>query len=228
MTLKVFLGFDPRETVVASVLAHSIQWRARRPVAISWVALWQLDFQRQRDPLQSNDFSFSRWLVPSLMNWSPEPALFLDSDMLCLYDIGELFDLYDSQYAVQVVKHEYTPRQTVKYLNQPQTPYSRKNWSSVMLFNPMRCKALTPTYCEHASGLDLHQFRWLEGDHEIGGLPNCWNYLVGEDGQCQREEARLIHYTNGGPYFHDYRDCDYNEAWFRERDDMLRCDQRAA
>jgi hypothetical protein len=36
----------------------------------------------------------------------------------------------------------------------------------------------------------------------------------------------LVHYTLGGPYFEEYRDCEYAEEWRRERDRMLRCEQR--
>jgi len=31
-----------------------------------------------------------------------------------------------------------------------------------------------------------------------------------------------VHYTLGGPYFDDYRDCDYAAEWFAERESMQR------
>jgi hypothetical protein len=39
--------------------------------------------------------------------------------------------------------------------------------------------------------------------------------------------AKLVHYTIGGPYFEEYRDCEYAAQWFAERDAMLRVSQRA-
>ncbi|HSN41705.1 MAG TPA: hypothetical protein VLT92_16125 [Burkholderiales bacterium] len=30
-----------------------------------------------------------------------------------------------------------------------------------------------------------------------------------------------MHYTLGGPYFDEYRDCEYAQAWRTERDRML-------
>ena len=49
-----------------------------------------------------------------------------------------------------------------------------------MLMNCRKCATLTPDYVNKASGLELHQFKWLEGDHLIGDLPLKWNWLVGE------------------------------------------------
>ena len=36
-----------------------------------------------------------------------------------------------------------------------------------MLFNNARCRVLTPDYVNTASGLDLHQFKWLGNDDLI-------------------------------------------------------------
>ena len=55
-----------------------------------------------------------------------------------------------------------------KFLGEPQSKYEKKNWSSVILFNNARCTALTPEYVSTASGLELHQFKWLDGDEQHG------------------------------------------------------------
>ena len=36
-----------------------------------------------------------------------------------------------------------------------------------------------------------------------------------------------MHFTLGGPYFDEYRDCEYAREWRAERDAMLRAEQRA-
>jgi hypothetical protein len=123
-----------------------------------------------------------------------------------------------------VVKHEHTPREKIKFLDQPQSKYEKKNWSSVMLFNNSRCRALTPEYISTATGLDLHQFKWLNGDEEIGALPQEWNHLVGY--HPSRPGASLVHYTLGGPYFSEHKTCEYATEWFVERDRMLFAAQR--
>lgn len=218
--IRVFIGFDPRETVACSVLAHSIQARASVPVSIAQLALSQLRqvLTRERHALQSTDFSFSRFLTPYLSDYAGW-SLFMDCDMLMLDDIARLWDLRDARYAVQVVKHDHQPRETVKFLGAAQTPYAKKNWSSVMLFNNARCKALTPDYVNTASGLELHQFKWLESEELIGALPRRWNHLVGYD--VPGGDISLAHYTIGGPYFPEYADCPLADEWRAERDAML-------
>jgi hypothetical protein len=218
--IPVFIGYDPREAVAFSVLAHSIHVRASRPVAIAPLMMSQLNelLVRERHPLQSTDFSFSRFLTPYLSNyvgWS----VFMDCDMLMLEDIAHLWSLCDERYAVMVVKHSHDPREKTKFLGEPQTKYAKKNWSSVMLFNNSRCRALTLDYVNTATGLDLHQFKWLKSDEEIGELPDRWNHLVGYS--APRRDAALVHYTLGGPYFSEHKDCEYAEEWRTERDAML-------
>jgi len=144
---------------------------------------------------------------------------------LMLDDIANLWALRDDRYAVQVVKHNHVPAEDTKFLNAVQTRYAKKNWSSVMLFNNPQCKALTPEYVNTASGLDLHQFKWLGDDNLIGEIPHRWNHLVGYD--APTKDASLVHYTIGGPYFREYADCEYSTEWFREKEQMLRVDQRA-
>ena len=223
--IPVFIGFDPRETIAFHVLAHSIHARASRPVSIAPLMLSELAgvLTRERHPLQSTDFSFSRFLTPHLggyRGWS----LFMDCDMLMLDDVARLWEMRDERYAVMVVKHEHTPRESVKFLGEPQTKYEKKNWSSVMLFNNARCRALTPDYVNTASGLELHQFKWLGDDGLIGELPSRWNHLVGYD--APRGDAALVHFTIGGPYFDEYSDCEYAREWQDERELMLKVEQR--
>lgn len=225
--IPVFIGYDPREAVAFSVLAYSIQARASEPVSIAPVVLSQLKgiLTRERHPLQSTDFSFSRFLTPYLsdyMGWS----VFMDCDMLMLDDIAGLWKLRDERYAVMVVKHDHVPKEEVKFLGEPQSKYEKKNWSSVMLFNNAKCRTLTPRYVNTASGLELHQFKWLASDELIGAIPDRWNHLVGYN--PPRRDASLIHYTLGGPYFAEYRDCEYADAWRAERDAMLHAGKRAA
>ena len=224
--IRVFIGFDPRETVAFHVLSQSIHARASQPVSITPVMLSQMEglVTRERNPLQSTDFSFSRFLTPYLCDYEGW-AIFMDCDMLVLQDIAKLWALRDDDYAVQVVKHDHVPKEDTKFLGAPQTRYEKKNWSSVMLFNCVKCKALTPEYVNTASGLDLHRFHWLDGDHLIGAIPHGWNHLVAYDPTVPVEDLSNLHYTIGGPYFDAYRNTDYAEEWFLEREAMLRCDQ---
>jgi lipopolysaccharide biosynthesis glycosyltransferase len=217
--IPIFIGYDPREAVAYGVLAHSIRARASAPVTIEALKLAELEtiLTRRRDTLQSTDFSFSRFLTPYLSNfegWS----IFMDCDMLMREDIAELWALRDESFAVMVVKHDHVPKESTKFLGEAQTAYEKKNWSSVMLFNNARCRALTPDYVNTASGLELHQFKWLDSENQIGALPSRWNHLVGYD--PPRSDAALVHFTLGGPYFPEHADCEYAEAWRAELEAM--------
>jgi len=220
--LNVYIGYDPNESIAFYTLAHSILRRASIPVSIAPLMRSQLKgvYARARGPTESTEFSLTRFLVPYLSGYSGW-SLFMDCDMLCLADIAELSAQIERQpdKAVLVCKHDYVPRTERKFLDQVQTKYPRKNWSSLMLFNNARCRALAPAYVNSAPGLDLHRFNWTD-DGSIGELPLEWNWLVGE--YDHSPDAKIVHYTLGGPYFDDYRDCDYAGEWFAEREAMQR------
>ena len=225
--VNVFIGYDSRIPVCSSVLAHSITSRASRPVSIVFIDLRQLYgvFHREMNPLQSTEFSFSRFLTPYLSNyhgWS----IFMDNDMVVLDDIARLWNLRDDRYAVMCVKHEHNPTEDTKFLGATQTKYEKKNWSSVMLFNNAKCTKLTTQYVNTASGLDLHQFKWLGNDDLIGSLPAKWNHLVDYDAYKPVEDISLLHYTEGGSYYDDYQDCQYTDVWLHEKEKMISCKQR--
>lgn len=215
--IRAFIGYDHREAVAFHVLSHSIHARASQPVEIVPLMLSQLKdiFHRENHPLQSTDFSFSRFLVPYLSEYKGW-SLFCDCDMLMLDDISKLWSLRDDSFAVQVVKHDHKPSEQKKFLDQPQSKYEKKNWSSVMLFNNEKCAALTPEYVNNATGLELHQYKWLADDSLIGELPPRWNHLVDYDPTVPADQVSLLHYTEGGPYFAEYANCSYAEEWFNE------------
>ena len=216
--LKVFIGYDPKEAVAYNVLQHSILVRSSVPVSITPIMLSQVGcfHNRIRDPKQSTDFSFSRFLTPYLSGYKGW-SLFMDCDMLVLDDIAKVFARANDDYAVMCVKHDHKPKNTTKFLGALQTQYEKKNWSSFMLMNNEKCTALTPDYVETATGLELHQFKWLDDDALIGDLPHEWNCLVGYD-DCYG--AKCLHYTEGGPYFDDYGDVSHAADWYIEKNRM--------
>jgi len=222
--IRVFVGYDRNETVAYHVLCHSILKHASEPVSITPLSLGNLSdiITRERVELQSTDFSFSRFIVPYLCDYQGF-ALFMDCDMLFLDDIAKLWKLRDDETAVQVVKHNHKPLEKIKFLGNTQTSYEKKNWSSVMLFNNKKCTTLTKDYVNSASGLELHQFKWLAGDDEIGSLPKRWNYLVESESDQTSDDIGNLHYTIGGPYFEEFKDCQYGEDWWRIYHEMNSC-----
>lgn len=223
-SLQIFVGWDAMETVAYHVLEHSIITRASRPVSITPVARRHLRgwYDRERGPLDSTDFSNSRWAVPYLHDYEQDYVLWMDPDMLCLTDIRDILIpvAKDPHRAVWVVKHDYVPRHSTKMEGAVQTKYPRKNWSSFMVMDPAKCQALSRDYIHTAPGLDLHGFAWLP-DEEIGELPNVWNHLVDEENQCRSEDALVLHYTGGGPWLAGCEDVPLADQWRQERDAMV-------
>ena len=211
--INIFVGYDSKEKVAFNTLSYSILKNSTQPIAITPIYLENIKdtFVRERNNLSSTEFSFSRFIIPHLMNYQGW-ALFMDCDMLMKADIAELWRLRDDRYAVQVCKHDYVPKSATKFLGQTQTVYPKKNWSSFMLMNCKKCTTLTPDYVNKASGLELHQFKWLETENLIGDLPLEWNWLAEE--YEPKEDVKNIHYTEGGPYFKGYEKIDYAEDWF--------------
>ena len=171
--------------------------------------LSQLPVQRNEG---STEFSISRFLVPWLCGYQGT-ALFMDCDMLVQCDLKNVFDMKDET-DVQVVKHDYVPRETWKFHGNHQKVYPRKNWSSVMLFDCARCAVLTPEYVQSASAMELHQFLWTD---LVGDLPGTLNHLVGE---YQQGTPDIIHWTNGGPWLTKYAETEYAKEWQKAKDDM--------
>ena len=211
--IRIFIGYDEGEKIAFHVLAESIRKQSSEPISITPIDLSTIrnHFIRDKQSNQSTEFAFSRFMVPYLSNYEGW-SIFMDCDMLLRTDINELWKLKDEDYAVMCVKHDYEPKQDVKFRGAKNEKFPKKNWSSLMLMNNAKCKLLTPEYVRTASGLELHQFKWLESERDIGTIPKTWNWLVGE--YEYNPLANNVHFTLGGPYFYDYVNCDYSKEWF--------------
>ena len=212
LPFRIFIGYDESEIVAYHVCCQSIISRSSIPLSFIPISLNLIKsiYNRTREPLQSTDFSYSRFLVPYLSKYEGW-SLYIDCDVLVRSDIAELISLCDESYSVMVSQHEYTPKSSIKFLGKQQTKYSKKNWSSVILFNNIQCKNLTLEYVNTATGLDLHQFKWLNDEREIGNIPLNWNWLVGD--YPYNPDVKLAHFTLGGPYFEEFADTDFSDEW---------------
>ena len=212
--INIYIGYDTNETIAYHVCVNSIVRHARQAVSITPLALSTLTDYTETHTDASTQFAYTRFLVPHLMNYTG-CAIFIDGDMIVAEDIAQLYNLFDPNYAVQVVKHDYKTKMSAKYLGAKNEDYPRKNWSSVILWNcsDLRNKILTPTFVKDATGSQLHQFSWLP-DSAIGQLPTEWNWLAGEYGENQN--AKLIHYTLGTPCFEEFTNTPMSEVWHKE------------
>ena len=213
---KVFIGYTSYQDVVYQVAKHSIERHASDvecyPIIQS--SLRELGiYTRKEDKKGSTEFSITRFLTPWLAGYKGW-VLFCDNDMLAVSDMNELFDMADDKYAVMCVKHNHKPEPGVKLDGQQQTVYPRKNWSSVVLWNcdHPKNRQITPELVNEVSPMFLHRFMWLE-DHEIGELPTAWNWLV-EWNSVEKDGApKMLHFTEGGPYFKNYQNVEFADLW---------------
>lgn len=222
--MRVFIGSDPRETPAVEVAVNTLR-------SVSGIEAELLDAERLRSAgllsravdhrggrdydLISNEststrFKISRFLTPILCQsgW----ALFTDCDVVFLRDPLEMLKEIKPGHAAYVVKHAYVSKATTKMVDQDQTQYPCKNWSSVVLFDASHRanRRLSLHDINTRPARDLHSFYWL-ADAEIGSLDPAWNWLVNET--PKPENLAIAHFTNGGPWLSGWQAKDNDDLW---------------
>lgn len=223
--LPVFIGFDDREAVAADVCRHSLLRHSSIPLHVQFLRMEALQYAglyRRTYTVESGQmvddiderpfstkFSFTRFLVPALMQYSGW-AIFVDADFLFCADIAELVPMLDDSFALMCTQQHYVPREKRKMDGCAQAAYAKKCWSALMAFNcgHRENKRLTVDAVNARPGSWLHQFQWLDPD-DVGPLPPAWNWIDG----LTSGAPKAIHYTAGGPWFRDYEHCARAQEW---------------
>jgi hypothetical protein len=223
----IYVGYDPREHTAYDVLKYTALKFSSAPINVFPIdqdvlrkiglyrRAWLLGsshkpYQKNKTDAQhvdlfdrrpfSTDFSFTRFLVPFLNRLSGW-ALYMDCDMYFRSDPIELFNKYkDKSKAIYCVKHLYKPVEKIKMYGAKQIKYSRKNWSSLVLYNCSHPSHnnFTVDDVNTKSGRWLHNFSWLKNS-EIGSIQEKWNWLEGYS--SQKINPMVVHFTRGGPWF---------------------------
>lgn len=150
------------------------------------------------------EFSLYRYLIPQLCNYQGR-AIYIDSDVICLKDIGELFDTEFDGCDFLAKRDAYNHM-------------GANFWAlSVMLLDCQKCRFDLETYyqeiaqglysytdfaCMSPTFLTQHPFK-------IGKLDPNWNVLDRVD-----KNTKLIHYTNLYTQPWKYSDHPYGKLWF--------------
>lgn len=97
MTIRVFVGVAPNNLDIESqaVLEHGLRSQTDRNIVIEWMKLTNdpdCPFSGWNTSRWSTPFSGFRWIVPMLCGYEGK-AIYMDSDMIPMDDIGALFDL---------------------------------------------------------------------------------------------------------------------------------------
>jgi len=225
--MRVYIGYDEREKI-----AYDVAEKTARAWGCDVIPLYEERlryagiltrptdrrgglFDLNSNAPQSTEFAISRFAVPIICHagW----CLFADSDTVFMEDPLEIMVYADPDKAVHVVKHEHINAEGTKMRGQVQTSYSRKLWSSVMLWNcdhPAN-KRLNLTTLNQWPGRDLHALKWL-ADSEIGDLPREANWLVG----IAEKPARplIAHFTLGTPDMPERRETVHDDIWWNAKE----------
>lgn len=150
------------------------------------------------------EFSNYRFLIPEVCNYQGR-AIFLDSDMLCLGDIEELFNAPMPDGTAILAKQE---------------AYAGSgSWGlSVAVMDCSKCRFdLDPIFDEIAAGdftyTDLHQLspKFLEKHPmKVGAIDPNWNSF-----DLWNENTKLIHYTNLLTQPWKFPGHPFGELWFK-------------
>jgi lipopolysaccharide biosynthesis glycosyltransferase len=217
--LKVYVGYDSREDIAWQVCRHSLNRVSSDDVIVYPLrqpTLRELGlYSRPADPGASTEFSLTRFLTPYVAaheGWS----IFVDCDFVFTRSPEELISSLSTEKGIYVVKHDYSPAMSIKMDGKVQSVYPRKNWSSFMVFNGKHpaVKSLTPALVNKESSAFLHRFEWID-DEDIGSLDLTWNFLEGEYPPPE-EIPSAIHFTNGGPWFENWKNVMFADVWRRE------------
>jgi hypothetical protein len=224
--MKVYIGYDEREHEAARVAVESLRDVTHGQIEPELLCaskltahglLWRLadhrggqDYDLVSNAKKSTRFAISRFLTPILCQGGM--ALFVDCDVIFYRDPREMLIEATAKKALSVVQHQQVVDRQRKMVNQEQSVYARKNWSSVMLFNcdHKANRRLTIHDINARPGRDLHALYWLHDD-EIGELDPAWNWLV--NAQPRPENLGIAHFTLGGPWIDGWARAEHDDMW---------------
>jgi lipopolysaccharide biosynthesis glycosyltransferase len=212
--VRIFIGSGEASVLERKTLIHSLRTNSKRELDI-------YVFNGTHNSIEHNDdtpvladmplsikyrnyteFSNYRWLIPAICHHQGR-AIFLDSDMVCLKDIGELFDANMKGCAMLAKAEAYK---------------GEKSWGmSNILFDCSKCHFdLEQIFREVDEGLytntDFHQMSptfLAQHPFALGPLDANWNSFD----HCD-EQTKLIHYTNLGTQPWKFAGHKHEALWF--------------
>tara|TARA_Y100001937_G_scaffold127258_1_gene198963 strand:- start:1322 stop:1972 length:651 start_codon:yes stop_codon:yes gene_type:complete len=211
--MKIYIGHDTRHKKATLVCQKSIK-NHNPNLKVAWLDKSKLRkigaYGRKDLPGESTEFSFTRFYVPLLMHYRGI-AIFCDNDFVWKCDPMEIVEYMRPDDAIAVVQHKDYDIKETKMDGVKNKQYPRKNWSSLIVFNCAKLKHMTKEYLDNATASHLHELKWVD-DIQIGNIPDNYNVLVGTH---DPKGAKALHYTNGGPWFDEYKNAELSEEWWK-------------
>lgn len=215
--VRIFVGSGDASLLERKTLIHSIRKHTRRRLEIWWYNGTAKTIENETGEKRdcrlptgltarafATEFSLFRFLIPQLCDHRGK-AIYLDSDMVVLADIGELYD---------------TPLSGAHFAARPNAypGIAPERWAlSAMVMDCTICRFDLPaifalitegrfTYTEFAQ-MGRRVRRLLP--HAIQPLPEAWNAF-----DVRGSTTRLIHYTDLDRQPWKYRYHPHGEVWF--------------
>jgi len=204
--IRIFIGTEEIYDVPCAVLKHSILRRATS----SDISFRNIDFTDLKDldigleEQMFTNFSFYRWAIPQLCDYKGK-AIYLDSPLICLCDIQELWN-YD------LGEHSYLRRHA---------GYNRFE-TSVMIMDCKKCRWDFAELVQIAKN-DVKAYSdimWSQPKSPVyeggGELPHWYNLQPdrGEDTDPDKTKLILFSWTSIGPWIKEGHDCE--KIWMEE------------
>lgn len=177
--IRIFVGCTNSELIPYRVLKHSILKRTKAPCEV--IALMDYQHMIPREINGPIPFSLQRFLIPEICKYKGR-AIYLDSDMLVLGDIAELWAMGDLGYEV-VAPGVDVGHQKVKF-SVMVIDCSACPWDISKIAQLLRKQGLTYTQI-------MHELNCV--NHKLTGNAPGWNRI---EQQGHEPETKLIHYTN--------------------------------
>ena len=213
--VRVFIGSGEASVLERKTLIHSLRKNSRRELDIYVFNGTHNAVERNQDepvlaplPLKLKyrnftEFSNYRYLIPEICGHRGR-AIWVDSDMVCLQDIGELFD---------------APMNGCQFLAKSEAYQGSGSWGlSVMLIDCATCRFDLATYFDEIDqGLysitDMNQMTpafLRRHPFQIGKIDPRWNEFDRFD-----QQTKLIHYTNLKSQPWKFPGHPFGELWFQ-------------
>ena len=212
--VRVFVGSGEASLLERKTLIHSLRKNTQKPLDV-------YVFNGTHNSIELNDgepflapmslkvkyqniteFSLYRYLIPEICNFQGK-AIYLDSDTICLTDIGTLFETPVSDYDFLAKKDAYAGTDL---------------WGlSVMLINCDKCRfdlelildEIDRGFYSLADFTGMSQAFLERHSYRIAALDPQWNVF-----DYWNRRTHLIHYTNLHTQPWKYQNHPYGELWF--------------
>jgi len=173
--IRIYIGTEPNQWLPTEVLKHSILKRTKEAVEFHELKGIEIGLKQK----MYTGFSFFRYYIPELCGYQGK-AVYLDADMVCLGDIGELFRMdFKGKGALSKVRDETSYYTSCMPLDcEKLTHWKVKEWA--LLIN-----AGLTSY----SGIMSGDPTGINHD-DFGPLDPHWNSFDRFDAR-----TKLIHYT---------------------------------